>query len=45
MTIGKSRGRVIAAALAVALYGTGMTPTHAQAQQEGFAAIIDAAPG
>src|SRR5262245_33836349 len=43
MTIGKNRGRGMAVGLAVALCGMGMTPAHAQAQQEGFAAIIDAA--
>src|SRR5262245_894662 len=43
MTVGKNRGRAIAAAFAVALCGTGITPTHAQAQQEGFTAIIEAA--
>jgi quinol monooxygenase YgiN len=43
MTSGKNRGRAMAAALAVALCGTEMTPAHAQAQQAGFTAIINAA--
>jgi quinol monooxygenase YgiN len=43
MTVGKNRGRAIAAALAVAFCGAGVAPAHAQAQQQGFAAIIDAA--
>jgi len=43
MTSGKNRGRAVAAALAVALCGTEMTPALAQTQQAGFTAIINAA--